>query len=109
MINVYLEYRDDDIVAFTVEGHAGYAQSGSDIYCAAVSAITQTALLGLLNLMEIKPRYSMGKGLLLCELPNQLSSSDRERARIILTTMEMGLKTMQETSGEYLKITIRRL
>ena len=109
MINVNIEYRDGSIAAFTVEGHAGYAQSGSDIYCAGVSAIAQTTLLGLLNQMEQKPRYIIEKGYLLCELPDQLSSSDRERARVILNTMETGLKAMQEAYGEYLNITIRRL
>lgn len=109
MININIEYRDDDIVAFTVEGHAGYAQSGKDIYCAGVSAVTQTTLLGLLNQMEQKPRYKVEKGLLTCELADQLSIKDRERARVILNTMALGLTAMQEAYGEHLKITIRRL
>lgn len=32
------------ITGFSVKGHAGYAQSGQDIICSAVSAITYTAL-----------------------------------------------------------------
>ncbi len=109
MISVNIEYRDEDIVSFTVEGHAGYAKSGSDIYCAGVSAVAQTTILGLLNLMEQTPRYIVEKGYLLCELPDQLSTPDKERARVILNTMEIGLKAMKDAYGEHLKITIRRL
>ena len=109
MIHVDIGYQGPEIVYFSVEGHAGYAQSGSDIYCAGVSAITQTALLGLLDQMEQKPRYKIEKGYLLCELPDCLSIRDKERAQIILGAMETGLKAMQEAYGEYLKITVRRL
>lgn len=108
MIRVLIEYRDDDIVAFSVEGHAGYAQKGSDIYCAGVSAVTQTTLLGLLNQLEQAPRYQVEQGCLLCRLPENLSSRDRERAQAILTTMVLGLQAMAEAYGEYLKIELRR-
>ena len=34
---------------FEIEGHAGYAQKGSDIICAAVSALSQTCRIVLLS------------------------------------------------------------
>ncbi|MEQ8176635.1 MAG: ribosomal-processing cysteine protease Prp [Syntrophomonadaceae bacterium] len=108
MIRVLIEYRDDDIVAFFVEGHAGYAQKGSDIYCAGVSAVAQTALLGLLKQLEQAPHYQVEQGCLQCQLPERLSSRDRERAQTILTTMVVGLQAMEEVYGEYLKIELRR-
>lgn len=108
MIRVLIEYRDDDIIAFSVEGHAGYAQKGSDIYCAGVSAVAQTTLLGLLEQLEQVPLYQVKQGSLVCRLHENLSSRDRERAQTILTTMVLGLKAMAEAYGEYLKIELRR-
>ncbi|HWP97204.1 MAG TPA: ribosomal-processing cysteine protease Prp [Syntrophomonadaceae bacterium] len=109
MIQVNINYRDDCIVSFSVEGHAGFADSGSDIYCAAVSAVTQTALLGLLDNLEATPEYTVEKGRLQCRLPQALSQRDRERAQVILSTMESGLTAMRESCAEYLQIRVRRL
>ena len=55
MITVSIEYRDEQIVAFTITGHAGYAAPGQDIYCAGVSAIAQTAVLGLARALINRP------------------------------------------------------
>ena len=38
---------DGTLVGYRAEGHTGYAESGSDIVCAAVSALTQATLNGL--------------------------------------------------------------
>lgn len=109
MIQVVISYRDEYIVSFSVEGHAGYAESGSDIYCAAVSAVTQTALLGLINNLQEAPDYTVVKGRLECRVSPNLSRPDRDRAQLILSTMESGLKAMQESCGEYLQMMVRRL
>lgn len=39
MITALLYMKDSNIVGFEVSGHAGYAEEGSDIVCAAVSAM----------------------------------------------------------------------
>ena len=45
MINVKIfRNNKNEITAFTVSGHAGYAPLGKDIICAAISAITYTAV-----------------------------------------------------------------
>ena len=59
------EYR---YTGFTISGHADYAEEGSDIVCAAVSALSQTALLGLMEYAskdvpyEVKRRILIGNG-----------------------------------------------
>lgn len=46
----------------SVTGHAGYAPAGQDIVCAAVSALTQTLILGLRQVagMELQSREAIG-------------------------------------------------
>lgn len=40
-----------------IKGHAEYAEHGKDIVCAAVSAILQTAQLGLSEIAKQYPEY----------------------------------------------------
>ena len=55
---------DGSINGFAVNGHADYAPKGQDIICAAVSAVTQAALLGLTT-CRIKPRGKNKRGILI--------------------------------------------
>ena len=50
MIKIYMEDK-----GFIVKGHADYAPYGEDIICSAVSAIVQTAQMGLERLAEDYP------------------------------------------------------
>jgi uncharacterized protein YsxB (DUF464 family) len=54
MINVDVKMKSGDMV-IDVKGHAGYAPHGQDIVCAAVSAILQTAVLGLESVARTYP------------------------------------------------------
>jgi len=109
MIRVELHKDDRDVIrTFRVEGHSGYADHGQDIICAGVSAITQTALIGLLHHLEQKPVYRRGNGMLVCSLGADLNESDALKARIILSTMELGLKDIQSQFQDFMQIRIRR-
>lgn len=43
-ITIYHESKTNHICGFQTSGHAGYAESGMDIICSAVSALTITAI-----------------------------------------------------------------
>ncbi|MEA1961088.1 MAG: ribosomal-processing cysteine protease Prp [Bacillota bacterium] len=104
MVEITLFYDKERIKGFKADGHSGFAPEGEDICCAGVSAITQTALLGLLNHLDQEPEYKMEKGWIDCRLGETLSQDDWEKARIILSTMEMGLKSLQEVYPRYIKV-----
>lgn len=46
----------------TVNGHAGHAEPGNDIVCAAVSALTETLIRSLEDLTEDKIEYELSPG-----------------------------------------------
>lgn len=98
----------DRIRSFSVKGHAGDLGAGENIYCAGVSAITQTALLGLLKHLTTEAVYEISDGWISCELPAQLDENEQEKAQVILSTMEAGLLAMQEVYSDYLDVVIRR-
>lgn len=108
MIEVNIVYCKSNIISFTVTGHAGYAPEGEDICCAGVSAVTQTALLGLLKHLSRPPVYKVEKGIIKCELPFDLQDEDMKAAQIILSTMEAGLLSMADSYEGYLRVCIRR-
>lgn len=47
---------------FTIEGHAGYAEHGKDIVCAAVSALTQTLIQSIEDLTTDTIQYDISPG-----------------------------------------------
>lgn len=91
MIVVQVRRVEGRPAGFTVTGHAGYAPRGSDIVCAAVSALTDTTVLGLERLAGAKALVKAEEGNLSCDLPEGLSPAARERAELLLETMLLGL------------------
>lgn len=104
-----LEDQSGRIVAFYLNGHAGYAAYGEDIVCAGVSALTQTALLGLEHFLKEKsPDIQFASGNLNCKLPTCLNAQEREQADVILETMYLGLKAVEKNYGKHVQVIRRR-
>jgi len=109
MIEVVIYYQDSSIKGFTVSGHAGYAARGEDIVCAAVSALAQTALLGLNSYLSGKFQWKIDdQGYLECYLAQDLTAEDWEKSQVILKTLELGLLKIQESYEQFLTVCKRR-
>jgi hypothetical protein len=104
MITVRIE-RDQQsrITGFSVSGHSGYAEHGSDIVCAGVSAITQTTIIGLQDVLGINCQGQQSAGKLSCRLPGCLG--DRQpMADLLLRTMLSGLSALADAYADYIRI-----
>ena len=86
----------DRYTGFTIKGHADYDEAGSDIVCAAVSALSQTALLGLIQYASQDVPYEVNDGFLSVQVPKPCEAS-----QIILGTMVAGLEQIVRQYGEY--------
>lgn len=95
-----------DVEGFAASGHAGYADEGSDIVCAAVSVLTQTAVFALSQHAGVTPAVKVDEetGFLSCRLPEQLDPVQAERAQIILESMVTGLVEVAREYGEYVEL-----
>ena len=103
MATVTVNYRCGRPAGFRAKGHTGYASSGEDIVCAAVSALTQTAYLGLAEYVGgVTAEQSDGE--LRVSLPEALSPEGQRAAELILGTMLLGLGSIEENYSDYLKI-----
>lgn len=105
MITVRLERGNNQrILAFSVTGHSGYAHRGADIVCAGVSAVTQTTVLGLQQVLGIDCKGSQAAGEMHCALPADLDMALAEKADLLLSTMEQGLVALASAYADYVRI-----
>lgn len=84
------------IMGFRISGHSDYSEEGSDIVCAAVSALAQTALLGLMKYAPSQTSYEMKDGFLSVQLSHVSS-----QGQIILETMVLGFEQIVQQYGQY--------
>jgi len=106
MTNVKLTRKNNKITAFSCDGHTDYGEEGEDIVCAALSSITQTAVLGLLQVAHLPIDYKIDakKALLTVKLPDTLDKEDRINADMILETMFLGISDLATEYGRFIKI-----
>ena len=98
MITVRVTRREGQIMAFQIEGHSGYAESGPDIVCSAVSALSQGAVIGLERVVGLTPVYTVHDGWLnLSRLAKRRITVDQRRqAQTVLETMVVALKQVAQ-------------
>lgn len=99
MITIRLHRNQNhEFTGFRISGHAEYSDPGSDIVCAGVSAVSQTALLGLLKYSPKGVTYHIDEKSGFLEVHVEECS---EASQIILHTMELGLKEIAQTYHTY--------
>ncbi len=99
MVRIYIFRKNTKIVGFRGEGHSGYAKHGSDIVCAALSALTQNAVLGIVETLKINAKFEYQDGFLSLDLKNiELDQKSRDYADVILETL---VKTLHGVENEY--------
>jgi uncharacterized protein YsxB (DUF464 family) len=109
MIRVDLYSSDEGLRGFRIQGHAGAAPAGEDVVCAGVSAVAQSALLGLDAFLPGGFDWDLrADGRIDCFLARALSPEEGRVAEIILGTLRLGLESMESSYGKYIKIMNRR-
>ena len=102
---VFYKSSDGRIRQVEVSGHAGADEAGKDIVCAAASAILYTTIGAIEEICAISDFYQIvdnadEKSVPFSEIriPEQfLSLDDEKAAQIILKTMLIGYKQLEET------------
>jgi len=106
----FIIWSDDQgrIRGFELSGHAGYADSGQDIVCAGVSALSIAACNGLEYFLSVAPKVQETDEHLTCELVG-IPELELEKAQWILQTMTLGIEQIHSTySQDYIFIDRRR-
>ena len=98
MIDIRYTQYDNHITSLEISGHAGSAESGKDLVCAAVSGITFGLLNALDELTDVK-NMTVGDNLIQVKVDNPTAESD-----LLLSAGIIQLKTVQQQNQRFIKI-----
>ena len=102
-------YRNSDfrICGFKISGHAGYAESGSDIVCAAVSMLVINTINAIEKFTDEKINNSADEesgGHIKCTLPLIKEGKHNHDVELLLEAMLYGLNNIENEYSCYIKI-----
>ncbi|MDF2669221.1 MAG: ribosomal protein [Paenibacillus sp.] len=92
------------IAAFSVSGHARYANTGKDIVCAGVSAVSVGTVNSVEVLTGVELPSKMKDGLLQVKIPDDLEQETSTKIQLLLESMVVMLDMIQKEYGKYMKL-----
>ncbi len=102
MTTVTFVRQGDAIVSFECRGHAGDAPEGENVLCAAVSALTQTAVLGVTEALGQKAEWLVDEENAVVSLKPR-DPMDRG-VQAILQTLYVGMKNIADQFPKDIRI-----
>ncbi len=102
MIEIRILKKENLILEFKIEGHAlskaEMEKSGDayDLICNSVSVLSQSALIGIKEILKLKVKYNINDGFLHINLSN-LKDQEIEKAQVLLLTFEKSIESLMES------------
>ena len=95
---------DDRITGFSVSGHSGYAEAGSDIVCAAISAIVTMAEATINEVCGAKAKVRVKDEQARITLTLPTSCDEEETVQAVLSGMMLTLLSLREDYPDYIEV-----
>ena len=95
---------EDRITGFSVSGHSGYAEAGSDIVCAAVSAVVTMAEATINDVCGAKAKVRVGENEARITLKLPKSCDEEETVQAVLAGMMVTLINLQEDYSDFIEV-----
>lgn len=94
------------LLGFLSQGHAGYAEAGYDIVCAAISAEVTCCINALESIAGIVPIVKLDpkKAIIEAKLPKGLTESQMHDCQIIIKVLQQGMKDLYEQYPQYINL-----
>ncbi len=103
MTKVIFNRKNGKIIRFVISGHTGKAEYGKDVLCAAISSVSQNALVGITEILNIKPEIlKIDDGYLEFELQKQ--DYNNEFAQLLLESCLKSLKEIVKNEKKFVKL-----
>lgn len=108
MTSVKIYKSGGDIIKLEAQGHAGYGVYGEDVVCAGISSIIQTAMLGLMQVVQINAEIKRDEeaNLMVISLPSNIPEDKFHEAQIVLKTMFCGLADLREGFSDFIELEV---
>ena len=95
---------DDRITGFSVSGHRGYAEAGSDIVCAAISAVVTMAEATINDVCGAKAKVRVKDEQARITLTLPKSCDEEEAVQAVLSGMMLTLLSLREDYPDYIEV-----
>ena len=95
---------DDRITGFSVSGHSGYAEAGSDSVCAAISAIVTMAEATINEVCGAKAKVRVKDEQARITLTLPTSCDEEEAVQAVLSGMMLTLLSLREDYPDYIEV-----
>ena len=108
MTSITVIKEDDRVLAFTCNGHAGYARESEDIVCAAISVLVINTINSIETLTCTKPivETDQESGYIHCSFEEDITDD----AALLLDSMILGLSQIKEQYGtKYIDVKIKEV
>ena len=95
---------DDRITGFTVSGHSGFSEAGSDIVCAAITAIVTMAEATINDVCGAKAKVRVKEEDSRITLTLPTSCDEEESVQAVLAGMMLTLCSMRDDYPDYIEV-----
>ena len=95
---------DERISGFSVSGHSGYAEAGSDIVCAAISAVVAMAEATINDVCGAKAKVRVKNEEARVTLTLPTSCDEEEAVQAVLAGMMLTLCELRDQYPEYIEV-----
>lgn len=107
MINITVKKRNGSYLDFLSRGHAGYAEEGQDIVCAAVSALIITTVNSLDEFTDEKIEVDEDDGYVSIHFK---TNPNTERGKLLMDSLILGLTEIEHSyNNRYLAVKVKEV
>ena len=104
MIKCEFFTEDDRITGFSVSGHSGYSEAGSDIVCAAISAVVTMAEATINEVCGAKAKVRVKEEDARVTLTLPASCDEEDAVQAVLAGMLLTLCSMRDDYPDYIEV-----
>ena len=94
----------DRITGFSVSGHSGYAESGADIVCAAITAVVTMAEATINDVCGAKAKVRVKDEQARITLTLPTSCDEEDAVQAVLSGMMLTLLSLREDYPDYIEV-----
>ena len=95
---------NDRITGFSISGHSGYAEAGSDIVCAAISAVVAMAECTINDVCGARAKVRVKSETARITLTLPASCDEEESVQAVLAGMMLYLCSLRDEYPDYIEV-----
>ena len=95
---------DDRITGYSVSGHSGYSEAGSDIVCAAITAVVTMAEATINDVCGAKAKVRVKEADARITLTLPASCDEEESVQAVLAGMMLTLCSLRDDYPDYIEV-----